>query len=321
MGSADSFWNVIAHANAYPVELTLSTFGPQMAVIAESLLDDTIRPNRHAGSVWIERVVVVATLAVAARLGVSLLSRLFAHAHRSKRREAAPAMQAFLLATAIALPIAVAMLGRFTDARALRFIIPTFYAVPLAIITLALPRLARRLTPRTALLSCALVAAFAVAFRIDPHRAPWHDFGAPPIVECLKQQAGTHDLRYGLGHHWHSHITTIGSSGSIVVRPISAAGRMQPWANQLDWFSVSRTAEPFTFVIVSPDLDAESIRERFGAPEEVLLCPAPEANSEAALWTPQIRTKAEIWVYPDDAAWRITRDLHRQYARWIDRLR
>jgi hypothetical protein len=222
----------------------------------------------------------------------------------------AESMQVFLLASAVLVPLAVLVLGRFENESSLRFVIPAFYCPALAIVAHVLERLAPRASrARLALALAGLGALFSlVPVRTD--RAPFRRYFATPLMECLERWSDHYSLDRGLGFHWESHLNTVASGGRLIVRSIAGDGHMFRWANTIDFYSPEATTEPFTFLAVSERLDREGLTRRFGRPERILHCSATKGR-----WSGHARKGIDVWVYDGDGAKRLTEEMRRQYAR------
>jgi len=324
---ADAFWAGIAHTNRYPVDLELGTFGTQILAFLAALFENSSLDLADRGSAAMRRLLVVVVMAGCAWLGVTLVARL-RRCWTSTNADAlakAGAMQVFLLVSAISTPIVVASLGLFPDAKFLRLVAPTFFCPLLALATWAIDRMVSG--PRAArLVGSFLVLVSATAlFAGTLGGASGFTFGDPPIVQCLRHYARRHELRRGLGHHWHSHLTTVASEGSIVVRTIGSDGHIPVWHNNADWYGSGASEDPFSFILISSQkrLDHEGLLTRFGQPDVVLGCPVKGSSSSAdsETWSYPAREPMTIWVYSDEKARAMTAELARQQKLLLRHLR
>lgn len=304
---ADPFWAQFAHTNAYPVSVDLGSFPTQIRMFVTSLVESSPLPAADDGPPWLRAGIAWALLAGTALLTVAVLARLV---RRSATPVKADALLVFLVGSAVSTPILAAAIGRFADARSLRFAIPAVFCPMIAFAAAGLGRFLKRPPARSTLFTSAiLISLAAVAFPIRYDRTPWTRFDQTPVAKCLEDLNEDHNLRRGLGDHWRSHLTTESTNGRILVRPIWRDGRIRRWTNSTAWYDASATDEPFTFILVSADFDQGKLRRLFGSPQSVVRC--PEIDPEDEVWTVSARNPVDVWIYEGAAAQRLTRTAHR----------
>jgi len=111
-------------------------------------------------------------------------------------------------------------------------------------------------------------------------------------------------LTRGLGFHWDTTPVTIFSKGEITILLVKNDARILHWMNNLDWYSPAANIEPFTFLVLNPQIDAEAIARMIGKPAHVLQCKdAPEGAGDAV-----------IWVFDSGQARHLTDWITRQYS-------
>ena len=151
------------------------------------------------------------------------------------------------------------------------------------------------------------VLGSAILFSIIPWNlgtAPWKLEAKVPLLTCLRHFKPTYNLTRGLGFHWDTTPVTIFSKGEITILLVKNDARILHWMNNLDWYSPAANIEPFTFLVLNPQIDAEAIARMIGKPAHVLHCEdAPEGAGDAV-----------IWVFDSAQARRLTDSITQQYA-------
>jgi hypothetical protein len=269
---------------------------------AKVLLRALFPPEAHAQ--WpLSALLIGAILAVARRLLLHLGRRL-SGATPAGRPEDANAILAYLLAMVLTQPVAMLAFGEPVVLEQIRYIYPAFFAGLLAVaarlgqaIPVGWPAGRVRLLAALAGLAALLVplpASLPVA--IPP----------PPLVRCLERLAETHAMAVGLGFHWDTYPVTLLAARPIRVLSIDSDGSIRHWGDNLTWFAPDPGRPPFSFVVLSADLDEAAVRARYGAPDAVLDCAAlgPGFGSQRILW------------YDAAGAARVTAAVTAQYLAW-----
>lgn len=312
----DPFWSSLAHVNDLPLALGQDSLGSQLLCLLWAALDSSPTAMAQQGPTWIAGTALLVIGSGCVWVTGTLVVRL-ARAQQipattgcAKRS----AMQVYLIVSAIAAPLAVAALGRCANTTSLRFVIPTCFSPLLALATVVVDRMS--LPSRHRIVAALSIALATVAFPLRPSSAPWRDFGDPPIVQCLRRHAIHHPLRRGLGHHWHSHFTSVASNDTFAVRTIVADGQIPRWHNNAQWYGPEASPHPFSFILTSAQerLDHAGLLRRFGTPDRVLGCAGAIRSYDATRdrWNVPAREPILIWLYEDEKARAMTQEMARQ---------
>jgi hypothetical protein len=178
----------------------------------------------------------------------------------------------YLVASAVLLPMGLIAAGVLYSYGVELYL----YPVPYLILWAALARLCQRLPatfPSSQLvLGTAATSLVMSIVPLDPTAPPFGRAPKPPLVNCLEEFAKSRDLRLGLSSHWETYPVDFWSNGQIIVRTISGDARISHWIDNYQWYAPRTDGLLFTFIIDSMYIDEPALRERIGAPAEVLDC-------------------------------------------------
>lgn len=289
----DAFWRRVARVSSMGESLQLGAAPRQLEFVLRMLF-----PPEAPLQSLVAALLLAAATGLAASLLVGLARRL-AGGPPGPRPAKADAMLVFLLAILVLQPLVMAAFGLLRGPSNLRYVYPGLLAAALALaarlgeaIPAGWPALRVR---RLAALAC--VAALLVPW---PARLP---AVSSPLARCLDQLAETRPMALGLGFHWDTYVVDYFSTHGIRVRSINHDGWIRHWINNLTWFAPAAGRPPFSFVVLSPDLDEAAVRARYGAPDAVLDCAAlgPGFGDRRILW------------YDTAGAARLTANVEAQY--------
>jgi hypothetical protein len=180
------------------------------------------------------------------------------------------------------------------------------YPAGYCILWAAVATLSRRIPsmiPRSRLvMGFVATGALLSAMPIDFSGPPFRRLSSPPLIHCLEEFGKTRDLRLGLASHWETYPVDLLSRDRILVRTITQDGRIWHWVDNIEWYAPA-AGKLFTFVIVSPDIDEISLRQRVGPPTQTLGCASLGPGFGAR----------EILYYDAAAAARLTAWISEQY--------
>ncbi|MFO1060112.1 MAG: hypothetical protein U1E53_24480, partial [Dongiaceae bacterium] len=273
----DAFWRQIARLHAMDERLQLAAIPRQLGFVLRMLFPAALPLQ------WLAVLPLLgAALCLAARLVLRFV-RGFAGRTAPARSAKADAMLVFLLAILVLQPLEMAAFGLLRAPAHMRYAYPGLLAALLALaawlgeaIPAAWPAIRVR---RLAALACA--AALLVPL---PARLP--GIPTPPLARCLDRLAEGRAMALGLGFHWDTYVVDYFSTRSIKVRSIDHDGSIRHWINNIAWFAPGPGRPPYSFVVLSRDLDEARVRARYGAPDAVLDCAAlgPGFGDRRILW-------------------------------------
>ncbi|MFD2649804.1 hypothetical protein ACFSX5_18615 [Devosia albogilva] len=218
---------------------------------------------------WVMAIVTVSTLLMALS-GAPLLFRLL------RRQELTRLQMALLMITGVqwAAIVAPAASGQFVSIVHLRYALPIFVLPVLWFMLLASNWLLPRLRTAVAWVGAAVLATVSAMTFSTGLSAAEALMRPHPVVGCVSGLGRV----AGYSDYWLSKLTTFSTDYRMTVVPLVEDGSLHRASMNLRW--LDRTADgtqPFapTFVIMER-LDPAKIRERFGAPGEVVDCGSSE---------------------------------------------
>lgn len=211
----------------------------------------------------------------------------------------------YLVASAFLLPAALMAGGVIYSLGVELYLFPAAYCV----IWAAIAKLSLRVAPiltRPQLAGATIVTGLLFsAMPIDRARPPFVPVPQPPLARCLEEFGKTRTLQLGLGAHWDTYPVEFATGGQIVVRAIVGDAQISHWVDSYAWYAPRADGRHYTFIVDSPEIDADGLSREIGAPAETLDCAGLGPGFSA-------RT---IFVYDRAAAVRLTAWIEQQYRR------
>jgi hypothetical protein len=273
--------NLFAELTPKPIGLHPDVFLRETALYLRTLF----APERPAQTV-IASLLVAAVLMLIVKNAVTAGKAVFGRVPQKDVRSAkADAFAVFLVSVFVANPLAFAAIDALWSPELVRRTVAIFFCGLWAAASQA--NYIAVSEWRESRLVGSVVGA-AILFSVIPWNlgtAPWKLQAKIPLLRCLRHFQPAYNLTRGLGFHWDTTPVTIFSKREITILLVKNDARIWHWMNNLDWYSPAVNIEPFTFLVLSPQIDAEAIARMFGNPAHILNCKdAPGGAGNAVIW-------------------------------------